>query len=356
MDLSREALWQGVLERERQYDGICFYGVTSTLVYCRFHCPSKKPKKGNARFFFSREGAEKAGFRPCKRCRPDKAGVPILQDSTAKVLKVCRHMESCDSVPTLSELAQKVQWSPFYLQRIFKDALGITPRQFADAQRRQRFREALKAGDGIAMATYHAGYGSSSRVYEKSSRYLGMTPKAYIEHGRKQEIEYSVLTCPLGFLLLAATRKGICAVHIGDSRSALVAAFKLEFKMADIHETGSELSNWAQMLIDYIAGDAPWPRLPYDVRATAFQRQVWDRLRTIPEGQTVHYGEIAAEIGRPSAARAVARAVASNPVAIVVPCHRVVPKTGGVGGYRWGPERKEKLLAMEKNNLRSIDT
>ena len=352
MDLSREALWQGILKRKRQYDGICFYGVTSTLVYCRFHCPSKRPNLGNTRFFFSREGAEKAGFRPCKRCRPDKAEVPILQDNAAKLLKVCRHIESCDYAPTLRELARRLQWSPFYLQRVFKDALGITPRQFADAHRQQRFRKALKAGDGIAMATYDAGYGSSSRVYEKSARYLGMTPKAYMEHGKKQEIQYSVLKCPLGFLLLATTKKGICAVHIGDSRRALVDAFKQEFKKADIHETRSELSHWAQMLIDYIAGDIPWPRLPYDVRATAFQRKVWERLRTIPEGQTVHYSEIAAEIGRPSAVRAVARAVASNPVAIVVPCHRVVPKAGGVGGYRWGPERKKKLLSIEKNHRR----
>ena len=242
MDLTREALRQGVLKRERQYDGICFYGVTSTFIYCRFHCPSKKPNQENMRFFFSREGAEEAGFRPCKRCRPDKAEVPTLQDNAAKVLRVCRYIESCDYVPTLRELAQKNQWSPFHLQRVFKNALGITPKNFADAYRQKRFRNALKAGDGIAMATYHAGYGSSSRVYEKSSRYLGMTPKAYIDHGKKQDITYSVLKCPLGFLLLAATKKGICAVRIGDSREALVDAFKHEFKKADIHETHSELS------------------------------------------------------------------------------------------------------------------
>ena len=219
MDLTREALWQGVLKRERQYDGICFYGVTSTFIYCRFHCPSKKPNQENMRFFFSREGAEEAGFRPCKRCRPDKAEVPTLQDNAAKVLRVCRYIESCDYVPTLRELAQKNQWSPFHLQRVFKNALGITPKNFADACRQKRFRNALKAGDG--MATYHAGYGSSSRVYEKSSRYLGMTPKAYIDHGKKQKITYSVLKCPLGFLLLATTKKGICAVRIGDSRRDL---------------------------------------------------------------------------------------------------------------------------------------
>ncbi len=176
-----------------------------------------------------------------------------------------------------------------------------------------------------------------------------MTPRAYKEHGKEQDIHYSVLNCPLGFLLLAVTKKGICAVRIGDLRRALVDELKHEFKNADNKETNSELSEWSQMLIDYIAGDAPWPQLPCDIRATAFQRKVWDHLRTIPEGQTMHYSEIAAAIGQPKATRAVARAVAANPVAIVIPCHRVVPKTGGVGRYRWGPERKTKLLAMEKH-------
>ena len=180
-----------------------------------------------------------------------------------------------------------------------------------------------------------------------------MTPKAYIDHDKKQEITYSVLKCPLGFLLLATTKKGICSVRIGDSRRELVDGFRQEFKKAEIRETRSEVPNWAQMLIDYMGGKTSWPRLPYDVRATAFQRQVWDRLRTIPEGETVHYDEIAAALGRPSAARAVARAVASNPAAIVIPCHRVVPKSGGVGGYRWGPERKKRLLSIEKDHRQS---
>jgi AraC family transcriptional regulator of adaptative response/methylated-DNA-[protein]-cysteine methyltransferase len=349
MDLSREALWQGVLKRDRQYDGICFYGVISTFIYCRFECPSKKPNRKNTMFFFSKEGAEEAGFRPCKRCRPDISEVSIHNDTLAKVLRVCRYIESCDYVPTLKELSQKFHWSPFYLQRVFKTALGITPRNFADAHRQQRFRNALRAGDSIAMATYDAGYGSSSRVYEKSSRYLGMTPKAYMEHGKEHKIHYSVLKCALGYLLLAVTKKGICDVRIGDTRSALVDSLKHEFKNADIHESLSELSKWAQMLTDYLAGHTSWPQLPYDIRATAFQRKVWDYLRTIPEGQTIHYSEIAAAIGQPRAARAVARAVASNPVAIVIPCHRVVPKSGGVGGYRWGPERKKRLLSIEKN-------
>jgi len=348
MDLSEKALWQAVLDRDSQYNGISFYGVISTFIYCRFHCPSKKPLRENTRFFFSNEGAEKAGFRPCMRCRPDKAEEPCIDEIKFKMLKVCHYIESCDYIPTLEELSQQVHLSPFYLQREFKKVLGITPRNYADAHRQLRFKKALKTGDDIALATYDAGYGSSSRLYEKSSRFLGMTPKAYKQHGKGQKIYYSVVKCPLGLLLLAATKKGVCAVRIGDSQRDLVDELKNEFKNAEINETDSELSEWPQMLINYLAGSTPWPKLPYDVKATAFQRKIWGHLRTIPEGQTMHYSEIASAIGQPNAARAVARACATNPVAIVIPCHRVVPKTGGVGGYRWGPERKMKLLAMEK--------
>ncbi|NNK84967.1 MAG: methylated-DNA--[protein]-cysteine S-methyltransferase [Desulfobacterales bacterium] len=348
MDLSEKALWQAVLKRNRGYNGICFYGVMSTYIYCRFHCPSKKPLVENTRFFFSKEGAEKAGFRPCKRCRPDQAEEPFINGIESKVLRVCHYIESCDYIPTLEELSQQINLSSFHLQRVFKKTLGITPRNYADAHRQLRFKKALKTGDNIALATYDAGYGSSSRLYENSSRFLGMTPKAYKQHGKGQKIYYSVVNCPLGLLLLAATKKGICAVRIGDSQEDLVNELKNEFKNAIILETSSELSEWPQTLINYLSGNTPWPKLPYDVKATSFQRMVWDHLRSIPEGQTMHYSEVASAIGRPKATRAVARACATNPVALVIPCHRVVPKTGGTGGYRWGSDRKTKLLAMEK--------
>jgi AraC family transcriptional regulator of adaptative response/methylated-DNA-[protein]-cysteine methyltransferase len=209
-------------------------------------------------------------------------------------------------------------------------------------------KKALQTGDGISLASYEAGYGSSSRLYEQSSYYLGMTPKAYKEKGRGQMIYYSVMKCPLGLLLLAATLKGICAVRVGDAKIKLIDDLKDEFRDATIKEADSELSNWSQRLMDYLSGSTPWPKLPYDVKATAFQRKVWDHLRAIPEGQTAYYSEIATVIGQPKAVRAVARACATNPAAIVIPCHRVVPKSGGVGGYRWGFERKKKLLKMEK--------
>ncbi len=348
MDLSEKALWQGVLKRDSRYDGICFYGVISTYIYCRLHCPSKKPRFENVRFFFSKEGAEKAGFRPCRRCRPDQAGQPGTNEIISKILTVCRYIESCDYAPRLDELSRTINLSSFHLQRIFKKIMGISPRNYVDMHRHLRLKKALKAGDDVALATYQAGYGSSSRLYEISSRYLGMTPKAYKENGKGQKIYYAVVKCPLGLLLLAATEKGICAVRIGDSHRALVDGLESEFNNAEIAEADSKLSEWAQILIDYLAGSSPWPALPFDVKATAFQRKVWDRIRTIPEGQTMTYTEIAAAIGQPKAARAVARACATNPVTLVIPCHRVVPKTRGTGGYRWGTERKRKLLAMEK--------
>ncbi|MCG6973132.1 MAG: methylated-DNA--[protein]-cysteine S-methyltransferase [Desulfobacterales bacterium] len=348
MDLSEHALWQGVLKRDSRYDGICFYGVISTFIYCRLHCSSKKPKLENVRFFFAKESAEKAGFRPCRRCRPDQAEEPGTNEIVSKILAVCRYIESCDYAPSLKELSQKVNLSSSHLQRVFKKALGVSPRNYADVHRQVRLKKALKAGDDVTLATYEAGYGSSSRLYEISSRYLGMTPKTYKENGKGQKIYYAVVKCPLGLLLLAATQQGICSVRIGDSHGTLVDGLKSEFNNAEIAEADSKLSEWAQMLIDYLAGSSPWPALPFDVKATAFQRKVWDRLRTIPEGQTMSYSEIAASIGQPKAARAVARACATNPVALVIPCHRVVPKTKGTGGYRWGAERKRKLLAIEK--------
>ena len=348
MKLTEKALWQAIEARDGRYDGICFYAVVTTGIYCRLHCNSRKPLRRNTRFFFSREGAERAGFRPCKRCRPDKSQVPAAKGRLSMVIAVCRLIEGAEDMPKLVDLARRVNMSPSHLQRIFTQTLGLSPRNYADAHRQKRLRGALQNGEEIALATYEAGYGSSSRLYEKADRYLGMTPKAYQGKGRGQTISYAVLQCPLGRLLLAATAKGICAVHIGESRAELIAMIEKEFGRARIVEAHGELAEWPQLLIDYLAGHGPWPELPYDIRATAFQRMVWDHLRTIPEGRTVHYAEVAAALGRPKAARAVARACACNPAALVIPCHRVVPKAGGVGGYRWGRQRKQRLLEMEK--------
>ncbi len=343
--LKDDALWAAVLNRDASYDGVFYYGVSTTGVYCRPQCPSRKPKRQNAVFAFSPAALESAGFRPCRRCRPDEAHATDTAAET--VVRLCRYIEEADYVPALAELAAQAGMSESQVSRVFRDALGVSPRDYADTHRRERFRKALRQGADIIDATYDVGYGSSSRVYEGANGHLGMTPKAYRDRGRGQRVGYTVVNTPLGYLLVAATSKGICAVKLGDSSDELIGEMTEEFSAADVSEGNGELSTWTKLLVEYLSGSLPWPQLPYDVRATAFQRRVWEFLRGIPVGSTMHYSDIAAELGQPTATRAVARACATNPVALVVPCHRVVPKGGGLAGYRWGIERKRKLIELE---------
>lgn len=264
------------------------------------------------------------------------------------VERACQYIESCSEPPTLTEVARRAGYSPAHFQRIFTEALGISPRLFAEAQKEKKLRTALSGGDPVTKALYHAGYNSSSRVYEFARRFLGMTPAAYARGGRKETIWFTIVDCPMGKMLIAATLNGICCVSIEDHAAKLKAFLKKTFHSAVLIESEDALRGWTQMLIDYLAGKGPWPQLPYDIQATAFQKKVWDWLRTIPPGETYHYEEAARAIGKPKAARAVARACATNPAALVIPCHRIVPKSGGVGGYRWNPDRKKKLLELEK--------
>lgn len=265
-----------------------------------------------------------------------------------KLIKACRHIEETEDLPTLASVAQQVELSPAYFQKIFTRALGISPRHYADAIRFKRLRQKLQTGNAIGCALYDAGFGASSRLYEFAGRYLGMTPKTYKRKGRGARIVYTITDSPLGYLLLAATEKGICSIRFGNNKQTLERELKKEFTAAYLLPNDNCARQWIQALIDYLAGHKPWPLLPYDVRATAFQRRVWNWLRTIPAGSTYNYSEVAKAIGQPAAARAVARACASNPVALVIPCHRIVPKSGGVGGYRWSPSRKRKLLKLER--------
>lgn len=268
-----------------------------------------------------------------------------------KLIKACRHIEETEDLPTLSQVARHVALSPAYFQKVFTQALGISPRQYADAVRFNRLRRQLQTGNDVSRALYDAGFGASSRLYEFAGRYLGMTPKTYQGKGRGRVITYTIAGSPLGYLLLAATEKGICAVRLGNNKKELERELKKEFAAAQLMENDRQVLPWIQALVDYLAGHTPWPLLPYDVQATAFQRRVWDWLRTIPAGTTYNYAELAKAIGQPTAARAVARACAANPVALVIPCHRIVPRSGGVGGYRWSPVRKQKLLTLEKSAL-----
>jgi len=345
LDLHEEALWNAVSGRDVLYNGVFYFGVKTTGVYCRPGCPSPMPRRENVVFAFSPANLIAAGYRPCRRCRPEQSGKP--ETSIATMVDLCRFIEESEEAPTMAGLAACAGMSESTVGRLFKDALGITPREYADARRRERFRKALRTGVAVLDATYDSGYGSSSRVYEGANGHLGMTPGAYRDGGRGQRIGHTVVLTPLGHLLVAATSKGICSVKLGDDPAVLLEELRREFANAELVEGDAQLGAWTATLVDYLSGRLPWPELPYDVRATAFQRRVWEFLRAIPAGETMHYSEVADALGKPTATRAVARACATNPVALVVPCHRIVPKGPGFAGFRWGIERKRKLLELE---------
>ncbi|MEE8557179.1 MAG: methylated-DNA--[protein]-cysteine S-methyltransferase [Myxococcota bacterium] len=266
-----------------------------------------------------------------------------------KILSACRYIEGCDDrIPTLSELSDRVELSPHYLHRSFKRLLGVTPRQYADARRVERLKGRLRDGGPITSSLYAVGYGSSSRLYEGAAGQLGMTPATYRRGGAGVEIRYAIVGSPLGRLLVAGTSRGVCRVSLGRTVRELSEDLQREFPNADLHRDGKAVAPWIEALVDYLRGELPPPELPVDVRATAFQRRVWEALRSIPPGQTQSYAEVARRIGQPRAVRAVASACARNPVALVIPCHRVVRKDGEPGGYRWGEDRKRALLELER--------
>ncbi len=341
------ARWQAVLNRDAAADGTFVYAVQSTRIYCRPSCPSRRPRRDRVAFFALPEAAEHAGFRACKRCHPEQA---VIRDPhVALVKRVCRAIAANrEGSPTLAALSADVNLSPFHLQRIFKRVMGITPKQYADAARMERLKGELRRGEAVASALYGAGYGSSSRLYERADTHLGMTPAVYRKGGAGMQITYTVVPCALGALLVAATERGICAVTLGDDAETLVAGLRREYPAAQMHEDTTHLSEAVEAILRHLAGEQPHLDLPLDIRATAFQWRVWEALREIPYGDTRSYGEIAQAIGQPTAARAVAQACGHNPVALAIPCHRVVREDGSLGGYRWGVERKRTILARER--------
>jgi AraC family transcriptional regulator of adaptative response/methylated-DNA-[protein]-cysteine methyltransferase len=311
--------------------------VRSTGIYCRPSCASRRPRRAQVTFFPIPEAAERAGFRACLRCRPAAAagGDPAV----ALVREVCRAIESGSASPI----------SPTHrVARAFKRVLGITPRQYRDAHRVTRLKQELKRRPHVSPAVYDAGYGSSSRVYERAHDHLGMTPGTYARGGAGLEIAYVVVPSALGRLLVAATSRGVCRISLGDAAATLERDLVAEFPAARIHKDRAPLEGWVSAILRYLDGDEPSLDLPLDIRATAFQRRVWQELQRIPYGQTRSYTDVARRIGKPTATRAVARACATNPVALAIPCHRVVREDGNLGGYRWGMERKKALLASEK--------
>jgi AraC family transcriptional regulator of adaptative response/methylated-DNA-[protein]-cysteine methyltransferase len=342
-----ERCWRAVQERDAAWDGRFVYAVRSTGIYCRPSCPSRRPRRSQVVFYPLPEAAERCGYRPCRRCRPRQA---IAADPHVELVRgTCRyietHLESSLSLQTLSEQAGL---SPFHLQRTFKRVTGITPRQYADACRLGVLKSRLKERRTVTMAMVEAGYGSSSRLYERAASQLGMTPATYRRGGRAMHIRYTCADCPLGRLLLGGTERGICAVYLGDRDDKLEAELSREFPAAEVCRDNDGLSAWVNELVNHLHGQQPHLDLPLDVRATAFQWRVWQELQAIPYGRTRSYREIARALGQPSAARAVARACATNPVSVIIPCHRVVREDGGLGGYRWGLERKQALLDHEK--------
>ncbi|MCY3822845.1 MAG: bifunctional DNA-binding transcriptional regulator/O6-methylguanine-DNA methyltransferase Ada [Nitrospinae bacterium] len=340
------ARWEAILKRDASADGRFVYAVRSTGIYCRPSCASRKPRKNNVLIFEFPEMAEARGFRPCLRCAPQDSGYdPRLE----KVRKAVRHIEEhADENPTLAELGRCVGVSPHHLQRSFKAALGVSPRQYLESLKAQNYKDLLKNGRDLAGAGYEAGYGSSRGVYEGASRYMGMTPAAYKKGGEGVSIRYGITACRLGRLLVATTDKGVCRVSIGERVGELVSDLKSEYYLANLIRSDNELKKYLNVIARLAEGEPVSESLPLDVRASAFQCRVWERLKAISPGNTMTYKDIAEDLGLPKGARAVGRACAENPVALLVPCHRVVRGDGALAGYRWGVERKRKLLDMEK--------
>jgi AraC family transcriptional regulator, regulatory protein of adaptative response / methylated-DNA-[protein]-cysteine methyltransferase len=341
--------WEAVLARDPAWDGRFFYSVSSTGVYCRPSCAARTARPENVRFFRTAAEAEKAGFRPCKRCRPDQ---PSLRERQAsRVAELCRMIESAEEMPTLQDLAEAAEMSPYHLHRIFKAVTGLTPKAYGAAHRANLVRAELGAELGraetVTEAIYGAGYSSSGRFYEKSNQILGMTPSDYRGGGAGAEIRFAVGACSLGAILVAASRRGVCAISISDDPDLLVRDLQHRFPRADLVGGDSEFEQLVAKVVGFVESPALGLDLPLDIRGTAFQQRVWQALLQIPAGSTVSYTELARRIGAPKAVRAVAQACAANKLAVAIPCHRVVRNDGALSGYRWGVERKRALLERE---------
>jgi AraC family transcriptional regulator of adaptative response/methylated-DNA-[protein]-cysteine methyltransferase len=341
-----EVYWEAVRARDARFDGLFVYAVRSTGVYCKPSCPSRRPRREHVRFFASCVEAEAGSFRACKRCGPRAA--PASDPSLEMVLRVCGLIEArAGEGVSLEELGEASGLSPHHLQRTFKKVTGITPRQYAAACRLRQFKSKIKEGRGVTEALYESGYGSSSRLYESAARRLGMTPASYRRGGKGMNINYTVVGSPLGRLLVAATERGVCSVQFGERDEELEAALADEYPAARLSRDGAGLGDFVEALLRHLDGRESRLDLPLDVRATAFQSRVWEELRRIPYGETRSYAEVARNLGQPTATRAVARACATNPAALVTPCHRVVRGDGSLSGYRWGVGRKRALLERE---------
>jgi AraC family transcriptional regulator of adaptative response/methylated-DNA-[protein]-cysteine methyltransferase len=337
--------WQAVVHRDAVADGSFFYSVRSTGVYCRPACPAKLPLRKNVRFHATRKEAERAGFRPCKRCRP--AEEHIHQRHSAAVATACRQIEQAEHEPRLADLARSAGMSRYYFHRLFKAHTGVTPKAYAAAERAKRARKELARGDTVTQSIYAAGYNSNGRFYSSGTKRLGMTPSAFRAGGKGVAMRFAVGDCCLGSLLVAATERGICAIMLGDDPDRLVQDLQDRFGKAKLAAGDELFKHWIAKIVGFLNTPSIGLELPLDIRGTAFQERVWQALRAIPPGSRATYAEIAKRIGRPGGARAVGTACAANPLALAIPCHRVVQSNGSLSGYRWGVQRKRELLRRE---------
>ncbi len=337
--------WTAVAARDPDADGRFFYSVRTTGVYCRPSCGARRPRPENVAFHATTADAERAGFRPCKRCKPDQA--PAVEQQAARIAALCRYIASVEEAPTLGALAERAGISAYHLHRVFKRVTGLTPKAYAAAGRAGRIRDRLDSGASVTEAIYDAGYGSNGRFYGESNQVLGMTPTEFKGGGDNTEIRFAIGECSLGAILVAQSRRGIAAISIGDEPDALVRELQDRFPRARLIGGDAGFERMVAQVIGFVEAPALGLDLPLDVRGTAFQQRVWQALRDIPLGETASYAEIAARIGAPRSVRAVAQACGANALAVAIPCHRVVRSDGAVSGYRWGVERKRTLLERE---------
>ena len=337
--------WAAVLARDAGADGQFFYSVKTTGVYCRPSCAARAALPQNVAFHATTAEAEQAGFRPCKRCRPDQPA--RAEQHAALVAELCRFIDNAEQPPTLDELAQRAGLSAFHLHRLFKQVTGLTPRAYAMARRASRVRHELVRGDSVTDAIYGAGYNSNGRFYEESNRVLGMTPTAYRAGGADTDIRFAIGQCSLGAILVAQSGRGICAILLGDDADTLARDLQDRFPRARLIGGDAAFERLVAQVVGFVEAPALGLNLPLDVRGTTFQQRVWQALQQVPAGVTVSYTELAQRIGAPKSVRAVAQACGANALAVAIPCHRVVRNDGALSGYRWGVERKRALLALE---------
>lgn len=348
--MQQDPRWAAVLARDPAAEGQFYYSVRTTGVYCRPTCPARAANPENVQFHATRAAAEAAGFRPCRRCKPDQP--PLAQQHAAKVVQACRLIENAEHMPSLEQLAQHAGLSRYHFHRVFKHVTGLTPRAYAAAHRARRVRSALDRSATVTAAIFDAGYNASSRFYEQSAQLLGMTPSNYRAGGADTQIRFALGLCSLGSILVASSARGVCAIALGDDPEQLLRELQDRFPNAQLIGGDGAFEQLVAKVVGFIEVPALGLDLPLDVRGSAFQQRVWQALRDIPAGSTLSYSELARRIGSPKAARAVAGACAANPLALAIPCHRVVRSDGALSGYRWGVARKRALLereAAEKN-------